>query len=100
MQKEEIRVGDLVFTIHQDECEINPRKDWDNFGTIVCFHKRYDLGDEINNIRQEDFAAKIGRSQTAVSFMVAGKLVPGARAIRKIEIETNYDVKLYDWYPE
>jgi len=26
--------------------EINPRTEWDNFGTMVCFHKRYDLGDK------------------------------------------------------
>ena len=26
-------------------CEFSPR-DWDNLGTMVCFHNRYDLGDE------------------------------------------------------
>jgi len=24
----------------------NPRVDWDNLGTMACFHKRYSLGDE------------------------------------------------------
>lgn len=24
----------------------NPRTEWDNFGTMVCFHKRYNLGDK------------------------------------------------------
>ena len=33
--------------IHQDPLAENPR-DWDNLGTMVCFHKRYDLGDKHN----------------------------------------------------
>lgn len=27
----------------------NPRKEWDNFGHMVCWHRRYDLGDEHNH---------------------------------------------------
>lgn len=36
------------FTIHiiQDEGPINPRVDFDNLGTMICFHKHYDLGDK------------------------------------------------------
>jgi len=33
-------------TIHYDEDPINPREDCDNFGTMVCFHGRYSLGDK------------------------------------------------------
>ena len=29
-----------------DEDAVSPREDRDNFGTMVCFHKRYTLGDE------------------------------------------------------
>ena len=32
--------------IVQDEDPGNPRTDWDNMGTMVCFHGRYDLGDK------------------------------------------------------
>ena len=35
--------------IYQDEDPINPRKDYDNVGTMVCWHTRYDLGDETVN---------------------------------------------------
>jgi len=31
--------------INQDDMAENPR-DWDNMGTMVCFHKRYNLGDK------------------------------------------------------
>lgn len=31
----------------QDSCYDSPRE-WDNLGTMICFHKRYDLGDNHN----------------------------------------------------
>jgi hypothetical protein len=30
--------------IYQDDCGESPRE-WDNLGEMICFHKRYDLGD-------------------------------------------------------
>jgi hypothetical protein len=35
---------DFIIEILQDEDPVNPRE-WDNLGTMVCWHKRYDLGD-------------------------------------------------------
>jgi len=32
--------------IEQDNNPMNPRTDWDNITTMICFHKRYDLGDK------------------------------------------------------
>lgn len=32
--------------IEQDECPENPRIEWDNLGTMVCWHSRYTLGDK------------------------------------------------------
>ena len=32
--------------IEQDTDPMNPRTEWDNFSTMVCFHKRYNLGDK------------------------------------------------------
>ena len=29
-----------------DDQPLNPREDYDNFGTMVCWHRRYSLGDE------------------------------------------------------
>jgi len=34
-----------VINIYQDEFPENPRE-WDNLGTMVCFHSRYNLGDK------------------------------------------------------
>jgi hypothetical protein len=40
--------------IKQDTDPLNPRTDWDNTGTMVCFHKRYELGDK-TDYRTEDY---------------------------------------------
>ena len=36
----------LNIEIFQDDNAWNPREECDCFGTIVCFHRRYDLGDK------------------------------------------------------
>lgn len=35
-----------TINVYQDECDCNPRTEWDNFGHMVCFHKQYNLGDK------------------------------------------------------
>lgn len=40
--------------IYQDESPESPR-DWDNLGTMICFHKRYNLGDK-HDYRHEDYS--------------------------------------------
>lgn len=37
-----------VVEIYYDENPLNPRTDWDNYDTMICFHKRYNLGDKTN----------------------------------------------------
>lgn len=36
----------LTIKIYQDEDCQNPRRDYDPFGHMICFHRRYDLGDK------------------------------------------------------
>lgn len=33
-------------SVFYDDDAPNPRKEWDNVGTMVCWHRRYDLGDK------------------------------------------------------
>jgi hypothetical protein len=47
-----------LFVVLDDE-PINPREEWDNFGTMVCFHKRYTLGDEHHYDSAEEFFQKL-----------------------------------------
>lgn len=41
------RVGKYEIRIFQDDCAESPRE-WCNLGNMVCFHKRYDIGDYHN----------------------------------------------------
>jgi len=43
----------LNISIYQDNDSESPRE-WDNLGTMVCFHKRYNLGDK-HDYKQKDF---------------------------------------------
>ena len=53
---EEITDGYNVKYIAIDNNPESPR-DCDNFGTMVCFHKRYSLGDEEHGYKSEDFSS-------------------------------------------
>lgn len=44
----------MKFRLEQDTDPNNPRTDWDNLGTMVCFHKRYNLGDK-HDYREGDY---------------------------------------------
>jgi hypothetical protein len=44
----------LTLRIVQDEDPLNPRVDYDPLGKMVCFHRRYNLGDE-HHIEHSDF---------------------------------------------
>jgi len=43
-----------LFEIHIDEDPEDPRT-WDNFGTMVCWHRRYSLGDRHDFQTPDDF---------------------------------------------
>lgn len=43
---ETIEYKNHTIEICYDESAPNPRKDWDPFGSLVCWHRRYSLGDK------------------------------------------------------
>lgn len=44
-----------MLTVQPDDFFVSPRRVDENFGTMVCFHRRYDLGDEHNYDSSDDF---------------------------------------------
>lgn len=44
----------LVVNIYPDDSPESPR-DWDNLGTMVCWHRRYNLGDEQPSCTPDDY---------------------------------------------
>lgn len=47
-------IGKYKIEVIQDIDPMNPRKEFDNLGTMVCFHGRYDLGDK-HDYRSEHY---------------------------------------------
>ena len=45
---EQKQIGKYTVKVLQDDDPINPREEWDNLCTMVCFHRRYNLGDKHN----------------------------------------------------
>jgi hypothetical protein len=48
--------------IEYDEDGLNPRTDYDNFGHMICWHSRYNLGDENNYNEPEELLRELARS--------------------------------------
>lgn len=43
---EEKKVGKYIVKVVQDSDPSNPRTEWDNMTHMICFHRRYNLGDK------------------------------------------------------
>lgn len=46
----------MKMRIEQDTDPMNPRTEWDNFGTMICFHRSYILGDK-HDYRESDYGS-------------------------------------------
>ena len=45
--------------LEADDDPLNPRKEWDNVGTMVCWHRRYNLGDEQPKEDPQDYMREL-----------------------------------------
>ena len=43
-----------IIKVETDDDPLNPREEYDNMGTMVCFHKRYVLGDK-HEYKESDY---------------------------------------------
>jgi len=55
---EEIKDEKAVLSIFHDEDAESPRE-WDNLGTMVCWHSRYSLGDQHHYTDKDDFLFRL-----------------------------------------
>ena len=53
MDYKEERIDNYILRLFYDECPTNPREDY-NLTRMVCFHKRYDLGDS-HDYKHDDY---------------------------------------------
>lgn len=54
-----------VLKIHTDESLENPR-DWDNIGSMICWHSRYALGDKHSFKTPQDFRAEVSDKNATI----------------------------------
>lgn len=54
--------------IIQDDCPLHPREDMDNLGRLVCFHRRYNLGDEHEFDSPQELVEYINENEEVASF--------------------------------
>lgn len=62
--KEE-KVGQFTVKVVQDDCCNDSPRDWDNLGTMICFHRRYNLGDKHKYSVEE--AVELEQSNNGIS---------------------------------
>ena len=54
----------VTFDISPDEMADSPRS-WDNLGTMVCWHRRYQLGDKHTYATPQAFSRRFRRTRSS-----------------------------------
>jgi len=79
-----------------DENPESPRE-WDNLCTLACWHRRYNLGDNIGNVDAEDFFRDLVRKNVPEEDVLKAALEGNISGIRAVKTgDDEYDV--YETY--
>ena len=65
-----------VIDIHVDDDPINPQRDYDQLGTMVCFHRSYDLGNEDHGYDEGDYTGWQGLHDAILSDHPGAAILP------------------------
>ncbi|WP_342758904.1 hypothetical protein [Kineothrix sedimenti] len=89
-----------LLQIMMDDEPMNPRTDYDNFGHMICWHSRYNLGDQHNFEDTNDFLKELVRDSvspdTLIAYVKSGKT-------DKVKLEydrsaASWKIKSFDTY--
>ncbi|RFZ77808.1 hypothetical protein DS742_16270 [Lacrimispora amygdalina] len=87
-----------LLQIMMDDEPLNPRTDYDNFGHMICWHSRYNLGDQHNFEDTNDFLRElVSNSFSAdivIDYVKSGKL-EGIK-LEYDPSESSWDISTYD----
>lgn len=89
----------LLQVMYDDE-PLNPRTDYDNFGKMVCWHSRYNLGDEHHFSDPNDFLQDLTRrtvSEYALFEFVRSKKAPTTELVYD-RSRNGWEIGSYDDY--
>lgn len=70
----EKQVGEFTIRTFYEESPESPRE-WDNLGTMVCFHKRYNLGDK-HNYKHNDYSGWDDMKKAIIKNENVGVILP------------------------
>lgn len=104
--------GDYTLMIVDDDQPINPREDYDPFGKMICFHGRYNLGDQhsydepgdlLKQILFSEYSTPAKGSNPVFDFIKSGQAKDAKlqynRSTREWELmENNWWSSGEDWY--
>lgn len=96
-----------LLQIMMDDEPLNPRTDYDNFGHMACWHRRYNLGDEHNfedtNELFKELVMNSVSPDTVIDYVKSGKAdsvkLEYDRSMGNWEIRS-YDTHFRKWYDE
>ena len=63
---EKQKVGKYIVKVVQDDDPMNPREEYDNLCTMVCFHRRYNLGDRNHGFTPESIREYLSENRKTV----------------------------------
>ncbi len=78
--------------IEYDEDGLNPRVDYDNFGHMACWHRRYSLGDKHNYSEPDEFLKDLIRDSTD-----ADEVIQYVKSGQCSEVKLEYDRSNREW---
>lgn len=89
-----------LLQVMYDDDPLNPRIDYDNFGKMVCWHSRYNLGDEHDFDDPNDFLQDLTRSTVSeyalLEFVCSGKAT--ATKLTYDRSRNGWEIDSYDDY--
>lgn len=81
-----------VLQILYDEDGPNPREDYDNFGKLMCWHSRYNLGDKHDYSTPRDFL-----EQLVTDSIQAKDIVAYVKDGKDNGVKLEYNRSAYEW---
>lgn len=90
----------FLLQIMYDDEPMNPRTDYDNFGHMVCWHSRYNLGDEHSHSDPNDFLQELTR-QTVSEYALLEFIRSGKAPTTELKYDRSrggWEIGSYDGY--
>ena len=84
--------------IEVDDTPVNPRKDYENFGHMICWHGRYSLGDEHNYDEPKELLRQMIRETLTADEVIDYMKKANLEDLRLIYSRSDREWQLQDEY--